>query len=73
MKETASTIVGYDTSIADLGMEGAMYLNNLLAWKDTPCNGIRALGMGVGPQIALLVYGIVGDSGITLNPTDQGR
>lgn len=48
-------------------------LDNLLAGEHTPRDGVRAFRVGVCPQVALLVDGVVGDSGITLDPADQGR
>jgi hypothetical protein len=78
MKETASTIVGctirtYQTIrvVFEFERQTETDLNNLLSWKDTPCHSVRTLAMGVGSQIALTVNGIVGDSGIFFDASDQ--
>lgn len=43
------------------------YLDNFLAGKDTPSDSVGALAVSVGPQITLLVDGIVGDPRVSLN------
>lgn len=49
------------------------WLDNLFSGEDTPSDGVGAFRMGVCTQVTLLVDGVIRDSGITLDPADQGR
>lgn len=41
-------------------------LNDLLPWKDTPCDSIRTLGSRVRPQVSMLIDNVIGDAGVPL-------
>lgn len=46
-------------------------LDDLLSWEDTPCHRIRALRVGVRPQVPSLVDHVVCDVTVTVNMLEE--
>lgn len=70
MNDTASTMVGW-SSASEPHLLGETYLNNLLAREDTPRDGVGTFTMRVGSQISLLVDGIISDSRVSLDASNE--